>query len=106
MWRVSLAARAELLQLKTIRIVAPVLLGDVVPLLALGAGQRDLRSDIDGLGHSPVSSNLCCSNLVGARGACSGSGTRTRDTAIMSRLLYRLSYPAVVSLRVSRSGNG
>ena len=26
----------------------------------------------------------------------SGSGTRTRDTAIMSRLLYRLSYPAVV----------
>ena len=24
----------------------------------------------------------------------SGSGTRTRDTAIMSRLLYRLSYPA------------
>src|SRR5215211_404782 len=25
----------------------------------------------------------------------SGSGTRTRDTAIMSRLLYRLSYPAV-----------
>ena len=27
---------------------------------------------------------------------CSGSGTRTRDTAIMSRLLYRLSYPAVV----------
>ena len=30
------------------------------------------------------------------RRACSGSGTRTRDTAIMSRLLYRLSYPAVV----------
>src|SRR5919107_1202115 len=27
---------------------------------------------------------------------CSGSGTRTRDTAIMSRLLYRLSYPAAV----------
>ena len=24
----------------------------------------------------------------------SGSGTRTRDTAIMSRLLYHLSYPA------------
>src|SRR3954453_14937125 len=26
--------------------------------------------------------------------ARSGGGTRTRDTAIMSRLLYRLSYPA------------
>ena len=31
----------------------------------------------------------------------SGSGTRTRDTAIMSRLLYRLSYPAVKSGEVS-----
>ena len=35
----------------------------------------------------------------------SGSGTRTRDTAIMSRLLYRLSYPAVVSATSFRSGN-
>ena len=29
----------------------------------------------------------------------SGSGTRTRDTAIMSRLLYHLSYPALAKAR-------
>src|SRR3954451_21899045 len=41
----------------------------------------------------------------GAGLASSGSGTRTRDTAIMSRLLYRLSYPAVVGYRADRSDN-
>ena len=89
---VAVAARAELLQLKAIRVVTPVLLGDVVPLLALGAGQRDLRPYI---GRSWPWSFLDLSCLA-LRGAGSGSGTRTRDTAIMSRLLYRLSYPAVV----------
>jgi hypothetical protein len=47
----GLAARAELLQLKAIRVVTPVLLGDVIPLLALRASQRDLWPDISGLGH-------------------------------------------------------
>jgi hypothetical protein len=46
------AAWAELLQLKAIRVVTPVLLGDVVPLLALGTSQRDLWPYINGLGHN------------------------------------------------------
>jgi hypothetical protein len=46
---------------------------------------------------STVRAMSCPQILVGAGRAGSGSGTRTRDTAIMSRLLYRLSYPAVVS---------
>jgi len=45
---VAAAVRAELLQLKTVRVVAPVLLGDVVPVLALLASQRDLGPDIGG----------------------------------------------------------
>jgi acyl dehydratase len=43
---VLVATRAVLLELKTVRVVAPVLLGDVVPLFALHAGQRDLRADV------------------------------------------------------------
>src|SRR4051794_37011459 len=44
--------RAELLQLQAVRVVAPVLPGDVVPLLALHAGQRDLGTDVGGpAGH-------------------------------------------------------
>ena len=42
------AVRAELFQLKTVRVVAPVLLGDVVAVLALLASQRDLGPDIGG----------------------------------------------------------
>lgn len=50
--RVLTAARAELRHLHAIRIVAAVLLGDVVALLALGAGERDLRANVAGLlGH-------------------------------------------------------
>src|SRR6516165_10037591 len=45
---VAAAVRAVLLQLKTIRVVAPVLLGDVVAVLALLASQRDLRPNIGG----------------------------------------------------------
>jgi acyl dehydratase len=45
---VPTAVRAELLQLKTVRVVAPVLLGDVVAVLALLASQRDLGPDIGG----------------------------------------------------------
>jgi hypothetical protein len=51
------AAWAELLQLKAIRVVAPVLLGDVVPLLALRTSHCDFWPDISGLGHD-VSSDL------------------------------------------------
>src|SRR4029450_4214958 len=55
---VRAAARAELLQLEAVRIIAPVLLGDVVPRLALRAGQCDLRPHINGLGHSRVLKSL------------------------------------------------
>jgi hypothetical protein len=34
---------------------------------------------------------------------CSEGGSRTRDTAIMSRLLYHLSYPALSGLSASRA---
>nr|AIA14411.1 hypothetical protein [uncultured bacterium] len=43
---VGLAARAELLEVETIRVVATVLLGDVVAFLALGAGQGDLGANV------------------------------------------------------------
>ena len=42
------AVRAVLLQVKAVRVVAPVLLGDVVAVLALLASQRDLGPDIGG----------------------------------------------------------
>jgi hypothetical protein len=53
----GLAAWAELLQLKAIRVVTPVLLGDVIPLLALRTSQCDFWPDISSLGHD-VSSDL------------------------------------------------
>ena len=46
------AAGAELLQGQTVRGVTTVLLGDVVALLALRAGQSDLGANVGGLaGH-------------------------------------------------------
>lgn len=49
---VLMATRAELRKLHTIRVIATILLGDVVALLALGAGERDLRANVAGLlGH-------------------------------------------------------
>jgi hypothetical protein len=45
---VTAAVRTELLELEPVRVVPPVLLGDVVAVLALGARQRDLRSDVGG----------------------------------------------------------
>jgi hypothetical protein len=45
---VAAAVRAVLLQVKAIRVVTPVLLGDVVAVLALLASQRDLGPDIGG----------------------------------------------------------
>src|SRR4051794_23077047 len=51
--RVVPAVGAELLHLEPVGVVAPVLLGDVVAVLALLAGQRDLGADIGG-GHGGV----------------------------------------------------
>src|SRR3954470_7733239 len=66
---VVVATSAILLQLKTIRVVTPVLLRDVVPLLADGARQRDLRADVACLGH-------CCLFLIrSAPGALSSCQT-------------------------------
>src|SRR5690606_3618374 len=45
---VPLAVGAVLLQLKPVRVVAPVLPRDVVAVLALLAGQRDLRPNVGG----------------------------------------------------------
>ena len=45
---VAAAVGAVLLQLKPIRVVAPVLPRDVVAVLALLAGQRDLRPNVGG----------------------------------------------------------
>jgi len=44
------AVRAELLQRDAIGVVAAVLLGDVVAVLAVRAGHRDLRPNV-ALGH-------------------------------------------------------
>src|SRR3712207_9374268 len=46
--RVLAVLGAELLQLEPVGVVAPVLAGDVVPALALLAGQGDLRTDVGG----------------------------------------------------------
>ena len=45
---VRTAVRAELLHLQAVRVVAPVLLGDVVAVLAVFARQRDLGSHVSG----------------------------------------------------------
>src|SRR4051812_42733148 len=50
--------RAILLQLEPVGVVAPVLAGDVVAVLALLAGQGDLRTDVGGC-HG------CAPRLVG-----------------------------------------
>ena len=69
---VLVAVRALLADREPVRIVAPVLLGDVVAVLALLARQRDLGPNISG-GHgclslSELSSNIC-SGLRPAAGA-------------------------------------
>src|SRR3954466_15938551 len=49
---VPAVARAELHHLEPVGVVAPVLLGDVVPLLALDTGERDLGANVGALaGH-------------------------------------------------------
>ena len=56
MQSVCLALHAELLHFKTIRIVATILLGDVVAVFAFFACQGDLGADIAGLGHCILTS--------------------------------------------------
>src|SRR3954451_11936337 len=46
--RVLAVVRAVLLQLEPVGVVPPVLAGDVVAVLALLAGQGDLRTDVGG----------------------------------------------------------
>ena len=48
---VGSAVRAELLQLEAIGVVAPILLGDVVAVLAYLAGQGDLGPNVGRGGH-------------------------------------------------------
>src|SRR4051812_16344590 len=85
--RVTAVARAELLHLKTVGVVPTVLLRDVVPLLALRARERDLRTDVralagHGLATSRAASALAILCSAPADAPCSsggsGSGTRTR----------------------------
>src|SRR5699024_5718863 len=96
---------------ETVGSVPTVLTRDVVTVLALLAGQGDLRPHVGG-SHVGVPFSLETMDLVRSenttrfpqaplvievprdlRGS-SGGRTCTDDTAIMSRLLYRLSYPA------------
>src|SRR4051812_7169154 len=80
--RVLAVVRAVLLQLEPVGVVAPVLAGDVVAVLALLAGQGDLRTDVGGC-HG------CAPRLVGNRsgrtgctgGGPGGGGTRGRGPA-------------------------
>src|SRR3954451_22350010 len=59
--RVGAAAGAELLQLHAVGVVAPVLLGDVVALLAHGARERDLGANVGALaGHGKSFGRSCC----------------------------------------------
>ena len=80
------AARAELRQLEAVGVVATVLLGDVVALLAVHAGERDLGANVRALaghGKSFVEWVVLVVQVVRS----SEGGTRTRDTTIMSRVL-------------------
>jgi hypothetical protein len=53
---VLVAVRAVLLQTKSIRVVTPVLLGDVVAMLANLARQGDLGTDVGGCHEKCLSS--------------------------------------------------
>src|SRR5215213_7230423 len=50
---------AVLLHLEPVGVVAAVLARDVVPLLALHAGQRDLRADVGALGGHGTALSRC-----------------------------------------------
>src|SRR6185312_7103626 len=57
---VAPAVRAVLLQLEPVRVVTPVLLGDVVAVLALLAGQGDLGPDVGGSHDGVPFSAITC----------------------------------------------
>src|SRR3954466_4732689 len=67
--RVPALAGAVLLHLEPVGVVAPVLLGDVVALLALGARERDLGANVRGLAGHGMSFGLCCSRDRAVAGA-------------------------------------
>ena len=72
-------------QLHAVGVVAPVLLGDVVALLAVHARERDLGVNVGALAGQGKS--FCWKVSLFLSLGCSGGGTRTRDTTIMSRVL-------------------
>ena len=75
------AVGAELLQFQPVGIVAAVLLGDVIAVLAHLAGQGDLGPHIGTGRHVNCSLSGLASNLR------SGGGARSPDLTIMSRAL-------------------
>src|SRR3712207_5223243 len=76
--RVLAVLRAELLQLEPVRVVAPVLAGDVVAALALLAGQGDLRTDVGGC-HGALLALSVPGRARGRAGGCPhGRATRRR----------------------------
>src|SRR4051794_24546790 len=102
--RVLAVLGAVLHQLEPVGVVAPVLAGDVVAVLALLASQGDLRTDVGGchgallaLWGPALADRTCrraparsCNMATGPRGpGCrrgSGDPSCNRDTAVMSRL--------------------
>lgn len=90
MQRVLAAARAELLEFETVGRITTILRRDVIALLALGACERDARTNIGALAsHFPP---LFVYRIVPARlyrpaGSRSERVTRTLDLTIMSRTL-------------------
>ena len=77
---VRLAVRAELLDLQPVGVVAAVLLGDVVAVLAHLAGQGDLGPYVGTGGH-------VMSFFTESLSSCSGGEARSPDLTIMSRAL-------------------
>src|ERR1700712_4396766 len=91
--------RAELLDLETIGIVATVLAGDVVTVLALLAGERDLRANVGG-GH--VS---CLFLLLAERYELTAKAANLSGMAAVKRPLAQPHNVPVVELHVElRSG--
>src|SRR4051812_32052915 len=75
--RVPAVVRGVLLQLEPVGGVAPVLAGDVVPVLALLAGQGDLRTDV-GCCHGSAPSLVGTGQAAGVpanAGWCCGGAT-------------------------------
>src|ERR1700709_1723005 len=87
--RVLVVVRAELLDLQAVRVVAPVLPGDVVAALALLAGQRDLRAEVGG-GMGGASLGVAGYPV----GSVAGRGLEPATQRLGAVCSARLSYPA------------